>query len=39
MLQRPERQQNAAVISFKHRMILIAGTGYTGKSRKAFFLF
>jgi phosphoenolpyruvate carboxykinase (ATP) len=31
------RQHNAVVISFKHRMILIAGTGYTGETKKAIF--
>ena len=31
------RQHNAAVISFKHRMILIAGTGYTGEIKKGIF--
>lgn len=31
------RQHNAAVISFKHKMILIAGTGYTGEIKKAVF--
>ncbi len=31
------RQQNAAIISFKHRMILIAGTGYTGETKKSVF--
>jgi phosphoenolpyruvate carboxykinase (ATP) len=31
------RQQNAVLISFKHRMILIAGTGYTGEMKKAIF--
>jgi len=31
------RQHNAAVISFKHRMILIAGTGYTGETKKGIF--
>ncbi len=31
------RQHNAAVISFKHRMILIAGTGYTGEMKKGIF--
>jgi len=28
---------NAVVISFKHRLILIAGTGYTGEIKKAVF--
>ncbi|HSF45896.1 MAG TPA: phosphoenolpyruvate carboxykinase (ATP) [Chitinophagaceae bacterium] len=31
------RQSNAAVISFRHRMILIAGTGYTGEMKKGIF--
>ncbi|MFT3825468.1 MAG: phosphoenolpyruvate carboxykinase (ATP) [Chitinophagaceae bacterium] len=31
------RQHNAAVISFKHRIILIAGTGYTGEIKKGIF--
>ncbi|MEO5592751.1 MAG: phosphoenolpyruvate carboxykinase (ATP) [Chitinophagaceae bacterium] len=31
------RQQNAAVISFKHKTILIAGTGYTGETKKGIF--
>jgi len=31
------RQHNAAVISFKHRTILIAGTGYTGETKKGIF--
>ena len=31
------RQSNAAVISFKHKMILIAGTGYTGEIKKGIF--
>jgi len=31
------RQHNAAVISFKHKIILIAGTGYTGEIKKAIF--
>jgi phosphoenolpyruvate carboxykinase (ATP) len=31
------RQQNAAVISFKHKTILIAGTGYTGEIKKGIF--
>lgn len=31
------RQSNAAVISFKHKMILIAGTGYTGEMKKGIF--
>ncbi|MFZ6023237.1 MAG: phosphoenolpyruvate carboxykinase (ATP) [Bacteroidota bacterium] len=31
------RQHNAAVISFKHKMILIAGTGYTGEIKKSIF--
>ncbi|HRP57655.1 phosphoenolpyruvate carboxykinase (ATP) [Agriterribacter sp.] len=31
------RQENAVVISFKHKMILIAGTAYTGEIKKAVF--
>ncbi len=31
------RQQNAAVISFKHKTILIAGSGYTGETKKGIF--
>lgn len=31
------RQHNAAVISFKHRTILIAGSGYTGETKKGIF--
>ncbi|MFM2338371.1 MAG: hypothetical protein RL115_1564 [Bacteroidota bacterium] len=31
------RQGNAAVVSFKHKMILIAGTGYTGETKKGIF--
>ena len=31
------RQHNAAVISFKHKVILIAGTGYTGEIKKGIF--
>ena len=31
------RSENAAVISFKHKMILIAGTGYTGEMKKGIF--
>jgi phosphoenolpyruvate carboxykinase (ATP) len=31
------RQHNAAVISFKHKMILIAGSGYTGETKKGIF--
>lgn len=31
------RQHNAAIISFKHRMILIAGSGYTGETKKGIF--
>src|SRR5579862_967891 len=29
--------QNATVISFKHKMILIAGSGYTGEMKKSIF--
>ena len=31
------RSRHAAVISFKHKMILIAGTGYTGEIKKGIF--
>ena len=31
------RQGNAAVVSFKHKMILINGTGYTGETKKGIF--
>jgi len=31
------RQHNAAVISFKRKMILIAGSGYTGEMKKGIF--
>lgn len=31
------RQHNAAVISFKHKTILIAGSGYTGETKKGVF--
>ncbi|MES1215301.1 MAG: phosphoenolpyruvate carboxykinase (ATP) [Bacteroidota bacterium] len=31
------RQQNASIISFKHKMILIAGSGYTGEIKKGIF--
>ena len=31
------RQHNAAVCSFKHKTILIAGTGYTGETKKGIF--
>jgi phosphoenolpyruvate carboxykinase (ATP) len=31
------RQSNAAIVSFKHRTILIAGTGYTGEMKKGIF--
>jgi phosphoenolpyruvate carboxykinase (ATP) len=31
------RQHNAAVVSFKHKMILIAGSGYTGEMKKGIF--
>lgn len=31
------RRQNATVISFKHKTILIAGTGYTGEIKKGIF--
>jgi phosphoenolpyruvate carboxykinase (ATP) len=31
------RQHNCAVVSFKHKMILIAGSGYTGEIKKGIF--
>jgi phosphoenolpyruvate carboxykinase (ATP) len=31
------RQHNAAVVSFKHKMIVIAGSGYTGETKKGIF--
>jgi phosphoenolpyruvate carboxykinase (ATP) len=31
------RQPNAVVISFRHKMILVIGTGYTGETKKAVF--
>lgn len=31
------RQHNTVVVSFKHKMILIAGTGYTGEIKKSVF--
>lgn len=31
------RQHNAVVLSFRHKMILLAGTGYTGEIKKAVF--
>jgi phosphoenolpyruvate carboxykinase (ATP) len=31
------RQHNAAIASFKHKTILIAGTGYTGETKKGIF--
>jgi phosphoenolpyruvate carboxykinase (ATP) len=31
------RSKHAAIISFKHKMILIAGTGYTGEIKKGIF--
>jgi phosphoenolpyruvate carboxykinase (ATP) len=40
MLDREEcgiRQHNAVVVSFKSKMILIAGTGYTGETKKGIF--
>lgn len=31
------RQHNAAIISFKYKTVLIAGTGYTGETKKGIF--
>jgi phosphoenolpyruvate carboxykinase (ATP) len=31
------RQHNATVVSFKHKLILIAGSGYTGETKKSIF--
>jgi phosphoenolpyruvate carboxykinase (ATP) len=31
------RQHNAAIVSFKHKTIVIAGTGYTGETKKGIF--
>jgi phosphoenolpyruvate carboxykinase (ATP) len=31
------RQSNAAIVSFTHKTILIAGTGYTGETKKGIF--
>lgn len=31
------RQHNASIVSFKHRTILIVGTGYTGETKKGIF--
>lgn len=31
------RQHNAAIVSFKHKIILIGGTGYTGEIKKGIF--
>ncbi len=31
------RQHNAAIVSFKHKTILIAGSGYTGETKKGIF--
>ncbi|HEX7756034.1 MAG TPA: phosphoenolpyruvate carboxykinase (ATP) [Niabella sp.] len=31
------RQQNATIVSFKHKMILIAGSSYTGEIKKGMF--
>ncbi len=31
------RQHNATVVSFKHKMILITGSGYTGETKKGIF--
>lgn len=33
------RQHNGAIVSFKHKMILIAGTGYTGETKKGYSLY
>ncbi len=31
------RQSNAVVVSFRHKLILVAGSGYTGETKKAVF--
>lgn len=31
------RQENATIVSFKHKMILIIGSGYTGETKKGIF--
>ncbi len=31
------RQENVSLVSFKHKMILIAGSGYTGETKKGIF--
>jgi phosphoenolpyruvate carboxykinase (ATP) len=31
------RQHNVSIVSFKHKMILIAGSGYTGETKKGIF--
>jgi phosphoenolpyruvate carboxykinase (ATP) len=31
------RQHNAVVLSFRHKTILVAGTGYTGEIKKGIF--
>jgi phosphoenolpyruvate carboxykinase (ATP) len=31
------RQENAVLVSFRHKLILLAGTGYTGEIKKAIF--
>ncbi|MBI1341442.1 MAG: phosphoenolpyruvate carboxykinase (ATP) [Terrimonas sp.] len=31
------RQENVSLISFKHKMVIIAGTGYTGETKKSIF--
>lgn len=31
------RQHNASIVSFKHKMILITGSGYTGETKKGIF--
>lgn len=31
------RQHNASVVSFKHKMIIVAGSGYTGEMKKGIF--
>jgi phosphoenolpyruvate carboxykinase (ATP) len=31
------RQHNVSLVSFKHKMILVAGSGYTGEMKKGVF--